>query len=81
LRIPATALIVKPEGLFVARVDQAHKVHFSKVTLGRDFGNQIEIMSGVSQGDQLVLDPEIDLKEGDVLGDVTQAADEHAEKG
>jgi len=81
LRIPATALIVKPEGLFVARVDQAHKVHFSKVTLGRDFGKQIEIMSGVSQGDQLVLDPEIDLKEGDVLGDVTQAADEHAEKG
>lgn len=63
-RIPASSLVVKPEGLFVAKLSAADKVHFQKVVLGRDFGKQIEILDGIASGERLVLDPDVDLKEG-----------------
>ncbi|OPZ81257.1 MAG: multidrug efflux system subunit MdtA [bacterium ADurb.Bin425] len=63
-RIPASSLVVKPEGLFVAKLNDGDKVHFEKVVLGRDFGKQIEILDGIASGERLVLDPDVDLKEG-----------------
>jgi RND family efflux transporter MFP subunit len=63
-RIPASSLVVKPEGLFVAKLNDGDKVHFEKVVLGRDFGRQIEILDGITSGERLVLDPDVDLREG-----------------
>lgn len=40
------------------------KVHFVPVVLGRDFGDQIEIVNGVKQGDQIVVDITDDVVDG-----------------
>ncbi len=62
--IPASSLVVKPEGLFVARVDAGGAVHFAPVTIGRDFGKDMEVTTGIKDGQTILLDPDIDLKEG-----------------
>jgi membrane fusion protein, multidrug efflux system len=48
LRVPATALIFGPHGMQVAKVDEENKVVLSKVQLGRNLGNYVELTSGVS---------------------------------
>src|SRR6201997_3177152 len=54
--IPVNTLIFRSEGLHVGVV-QDGKVVLSPVTAGHDFGNQIEVVSGVKAGDQVILNP------------------------
>jgi multidrug efflux pump subunit AcrA (membrane-fusion protein) len=35
-----------------------------KINLARDFGTQIEVRDGVKAGDQVVLNPTVDLADG-----------------
>lgn len=63
LRIPAIALIVRGEGTLVARVDR-DVVRLVPVTLGRDFGTSVEVLSGVEAGDPLVVNPAESLSDG-----------------
>jgi RND family efflux transporter MFP subunit len=64
LMLPADALILPTEGPQAAVVDADHKVHFRKVTLGRDYGAEIEVLSGLSEGDLVVLSPTDAVREG-----------------
>ncbi len=64
LMIPASSLVVKPDGLFVATVSSKGSVHFARVTLGRDFGKEMEVTNGIRDGQTILLDPGIELKEG-----------------
>jgi RND family efflux transporter MFP subunit len=54
--IPVNTLIFRSEGLHVGVVEDG-KVVLSPVTAGHDFGNQIEVVSGVKAGDQVILNP------------------------
>jgi RND family efflux transporter MFP subunit len=65
--IPADALLLPAEGPRVAVVGTEHKVHFQEVTLGRDYGAEIEILSGLSEGDTVVLNPTDAVREGVVV--------------
>ena len=65
LRIPATALIFGPRGMQVAKVETHNKVVLSKVQLGRNLGNDVEIVSGVSLTDRIVGSPQETLATGD----------------
>ena len=56
LVIPANTLIIRGDGTQVAVVKDG-RVHMAKVTLGRDFGTSIEALTGVAEGDQLVVNP------------------------
>jgi multidrug efflux pump subunit AcrA (membrane-fusion protein) len=40
-------------------------VHYRKVVLGRDYGTEVEIITGLSEGDRIVVHP------GDALPDGT----------
>jgi RND family efflux transporter MFP subunit len=64
---PSNSLLFRPEGPRVAVVNSAGKVHLQAVALGRDFGQSIELLSGVHAGDQLILNPADSLAEGDVV--------------
>lgn len=64
IMIPASSLVVKPNGLFVATVGEKNSVHFAPVTLGRDFGKELEVTGGLAEGQKILLDPGIELKEG-----------------
>ncbi len=64
LMLPADGLILPKEGPEAAVVDADHKVHFKKITLGRDYGAEIEVLSGLSEGDLVVLSPTDAVREG-----------------
>jgi RND family efflux transporter MFP subunit len=64
LMLPADGLILPKEGPEAAVVGADHKVRFKKITLGRDYGAQIEVLSGLSDGDLVVLSPTDAVREG-----------------
>jgi RND family efflux transporter MFP subunit len=67
LLAPSNSLMFRPEGPRVAVVDGGGHVHLQPVTVGRDFGQSIELLSGIHTGDQLVLNPADSLAEGDAV--------------
>lgn len=73
--IPANTLLFRAQGLQVAVVRSSH-AHLLPVTIAHDAGATVEIRSGLSPGDQLILDPADSLAEGQevhVAGKSTQA--------
>ena len=64
LLIPSNAAIIRGEGTLVATVDAQHAVHLQKVSLGRDFGTQIEVLSGLAAGALVIANPRDSLTEG-----------------
>lgn len=67
LSIPANALLFRPEGTRVAQVDAEGRVHLKPVTVGRNYGETVEVIEGVAPTDRLVLNPPDSLAEGDVV--------------
>lgn len=61
--IPADALVFDQNGLHVAVVRNGI-VHLQKVSIARDFGTSIEVRDGVRAGDQVVLNPAVNMVEG-----------------
>lgn len=66
LRIPANTLIFRAEGMQVASVTPDSKVQLKSVTLGRDFGTEVEVLGGVSRDEKLIVNPP-DSITGDTL--------------
>lgn len=64
LIVPAEAIIFDRNGLRVAVVEGG-TVHLRKIRQVRDFGVTIEVIEGVKDGDQVVLNPPVDLVEGE----------------
>jgi RND family efflux transporter MFP subunit len=63
LRIPANTLILGADGPRVAIVTRERKIHLQSVQLGRDFGTEVEITSGLRGEERLVSNPTDDLRE------------------
>jgi RND family efflux transporter MFP subunit len=62
-KVSADAIIFNEAGLQVA-VAENGVVHLRKVTIVRDLGKEVEINSGVKGGDQVILNPAVDLPDG-----------------
>jgi membrane fusion protein, multidrug efflux system len=65
LHIPASALIFDQKGLRVATVGPDDKVLFKKVTIARDLGRDIELSSGLSPDDRVIVTPPDGIADGD----------------
>jgi membrane fusion protein (multidrug efflux system) len=65
LHIPASALIFNQSGLRVATVGADDKVKFKTVTIARDLGKEIELGSGLSPDDRVIVAPPDGLADGD----------------
>ncbi|WP_052732297.1 efflux RND transporter periplasmic adaptor subunit [Hymenobacter terrenus] len=61
--IPANALVPGGTDSRVATVREG-KIHYQPITIGRDFGNQLEVPQGLQGGELLVLNPAETLTEG-----------------
>ncbi len=57
LRLPVSSLIFRGEGLQVAIVDAQQHIRLKSIRLGRDYGSEVEVMEGVSENDNVVLNP------------------------
>jgi len=64
LTLPANTVLFRPEGPQVGVVRPDGKVELRKVKLGRDFGPTIEILTGVSAKDRVIVNPGDSLATG-----------------
>jgi RND family efflux transporter MFP subunit len=62
--IPSNTLLFRSEGLRVGVVRDGH-VQLLPVTIGHDFGNSVEVISGLSVKDSIVIDPSDSLTNGE----------------
>jgi len=67
LVVPTNALLFRGEGARVAIVDAAGKVRLRTVSIGRNFGESIELLEGIGANDRIVLNPSDSLADGDVV--------------
>ncbi|MGB6308369.1 MAG: efflux RND transporter periplasmic adaptor subunit [Steroidobacteraceae bacterium] len=64
LRLPANTVLFRAAGLQVATVDSHEHVKLKSVVQGRDFGNSIEILSGIDADDRVIVNPPDSLTDG-----------------
>ena len=64
LMIPAAALATRAKGQRIAVLDDRHRVNYRDVQLGRDYGAEIQVLSGLEEGEQVVVHPGDDLPGG-----------------
>jgi membrane fusion protein, multidrug efflux system len=67
MSVPVNALLFRGEGPRIAVVGPDNKVHLKAITIGRDFGTKIEILSGLEPSDQMVVNPADSLQEGETV--------------
>lgn len=64
MMLPADALVLKTDGPEAAVVGADRKIHFHKLVVGRDLGAELEVNSGLEEGDAVVLNPTDAIREG-----------------
>jgi RND family efflux transporter MFP subunit len=64
LRIPSDALIARGEGTEVAVVRDGHTVHLQKIEVGRDYGDHLEVVGGLQEGQTVIANPGDVVREG-----------------
>ena len=64
LRLPANTVLFRSAGLQVATVDAQQRVKLKSIVQGRDFGNSIEVLSGLEPDDAVILNPPDSLTDG-----------------
>jgi multidrug efflux pump subunit AcrA (membrane-fusion protein) len=64
LLVPSDAMIVRSDGAQVAVVRSDHTVHLQKIEVGRDYGDRIEVLKGLREGDMIVSNPSDVAREG-----------------
>ncbi len=72
--LPVTTLIFRSAGLQVATVNSDRKVVLKGIQLGRDFGTVVEVVSGITPDDQVIVNPPDSLVSGETVRPVTPAA-------
>jgi RND family efflux transporter MFP subunit len=55
--IPGDTLVVRIDGPQVAIVQPDHTIHYQRIQLGRDYGDRIEVLSGLEAGQTIVVNP------------------------
>jgi RND family efflux transporter MFP subunit len=64
LSIPGDTLVMRSTGPQAAVVRPGGAVHFTPIQLGRDYGDHLEVLSGLEEGQLLVVNPSDIIREG-----------------
>jgi len=78
LLVPGDALMVRGDGTQVAVVRPDSTVHLQKIQVGRDYGDRLEVLSGLQMGDRIIANPGDSAREGAKV-DPVDAADKSAQ--
>jgi RND family efflux transporter MFP subunit len=65
LRVPASALVFDEHGLRIATLGDDGRVKFKTVTIAHDYGETVEIGSGLAADDRIINNPPDGLDDGD----------------
>ena len=64
VRLPANTVLFRAPGPQVATVDAQHRIQLKSIVQGRDFGGTIEVLSGLSADDAVVVNPPDSIIDG-----------------
>ena len=67
LILPVNTLLFRSEGLRVATVPDGQHAELKPVTLGHDFGNEVEVVSGLSGDETVIVSPPDSLVSGQAV--------------
>ena len=74
LTLSDNTLIFRAEGMQVAVVDKNNLVHLRSIKLGRDFGNTVEVLSGLEADDRVIINPPDAIADGMTVSIAAPAA-------
>jgi len=64
LTLSDNTLIFRAQGMQVALLDSNNIVHLRSIKLGRDFGNTVEVLSGLVMDDRIIINPPDAIADG-----------------
>ena len=64
LTVPSNTLVFRSAGAQVVIVDAQNKAHLQTVTIGRDLGTSLEILSGLQPTDSVIVNPPDSISDG-----------------
>jgi RND family efflux transporter MFP subunit len=65
LILPVNTLLFRSEGLRVAVVNQGQKVELKQITLGHDFGSEVEVVAGLTGNENVIINPPDSVQDGE----------------
>ncbi|HEX3375912.1 MAG TPA: efflux RND transporter periplasmic adaptor subunit [Candidatus Acidoferrales bacterium] len=74
ISLPINAILFRPDGSMAAVVGTDNRINLKKITIGRDFGNALEILDGVGPSDRIVINPPDALEQGEEVNIAAQNA-------
>src|SRR5438552_5091503 len=77
VKVPSSARITGNQGTQIATLDSNDKVFLKSVQLGRDLGDSVEVVAGLSPADRIINNPPETLASGDTVR-VAQATSQAA---
>jgi RND family efflux transporter MFP subunit len=66
-KLPVNAVMFRTEGVRVARVDANGRVTVQPITLGRDYGNAVEVMVGLTGAERIIVNPPDSIETGQTV--------------
>ena len=73
LIVPVSVLLFRSEGLRVGVVRDGNRAELVPVVLGKDFGNEVEVVSGLAENDSVIANPSDSLSSGATVQVVTSS--------
>lgn len=67
LTVPINTLLFRAEGPRAAVVGPDNKVQLKAVTIGRDYGSAVEVVTGLTANDQIIVNPADSLEDGEAV--------------
>jgi len=73
--LPVNSLIFRAQGMQAAVIDDDHKATFKSIKIGQDFGDTVEVVSGVKPNETVILNPPDSLINGQEVQIISKNAD------
>src|SRR5436853_5862049 len=67
LLVPANSLIFRSEGLQVATVSDRQRAELKRITVGHDFGSEVEVVAGLTGNEAVIVNPPDSLISGQTV--------------
>jgi RND family efflux transporter MFP subunit len=79
--LPVNTLLFRQEGLRVAAVTDGKHAQLKPITLGHDFGNEVEVLAGLDGNESIIVNPPDSIEPGQEVTIVTPQAPKSSTQG
>ena len=74
IRVPGTTIVTRPDGQYLVIAENG-KARYQKVTIGRDFGDEVEIRIGLNGDEHVAVSPNDDIIDGEAVQEIPLSED------